>query len=229
MNLHPQAQLNHDLPTHKALTSRLLLQGRPQVCPHPGAGAAFRPESRGASVGVPGPGLPSHKGQDPQGSAPEGRSARATPPAGSCFPPRVGRRAPVSAGRVPSFPARHGRWAQAALRAGRARVRPEPESPLPSPHLSFPCRSTTSTKWQSASPRARREMRRDRRDGLGSLPPLHGARAGGGRRWGCVGVGTARPAAALPRPRPPGEPGSGGSRPGHAHCRLPRGEGQPRA
>ncbi|XP_025147632.3 uncharacterized protein LOC112586637 isoform X3 [Bubalus bubalis] len=43
-------------------------------------------------------------------------------------------------------------------------------------------------------------MRRDRRDGLGSLPPLHGARAGGGRRWGGVGVGTARPAAALPRP-----------------------------
>lgn len=31
---------------------------------------------------------------------------------------------------------------------------PEPESPLSSPHLSFPRRSTTSTKWQSAAPRA---------------------------------------------------------------------------
>ncbi|XP_043320106.1 serine/arginine repetitive matrix protein 3-like [Cervus canadensis] len=182
-------------------------RGDPKCAPTPGVGAAFRPESRGASVGVPGSGLPSHKGQDRQGSAPEGRSVRATPPAGSCFLPGEGRRAPISAGRAPSFPARRSRSAQAALRAGRARVRPEPESPLPSPHLSFPRRSTTSTKWQSASPRARGEMRSGRRDGLGGLPHstapergLGGGAAGAGGGWGWARPGPRPPSLALARP-----------------------------
>lgn len=82
---------------------------------------------------------------------------------------------------------------------GRPPGGPEPESPLPSPHLSFPRRSTTSTKWQSASPRA--EMRRGWRDGLGvpTPPAVNRDRAGGGQRGGHVPS-----AAALPRPPGPG-------------------------
>lgn len=109
----------------------------------------------------------------------------------------------------------------AARVSGQRAAAPEPESPLPSPHLSFPRRSTTSTKWQSASPRAGRDAPRP---------------AGRARR---APPSTAPKRGARPGPRPPSlaraRPGTGQrrepgrSRPGHAHCGLPRGEGQPRA
>lgn len=200
------------------------LQGQPQGCGH---GGAFRLESRGVSVGIR-PGLPPHKGQDPQRLSSHTALSSATPPAPAGWeggpgyapflraggltpsPLSLGRPGP---GRAPARPC-------ACLGGGRPPGGPEPESPLPSPHLSFPRRSTTGTKWQSAAPRAGRDAPRPA--GQARRPPRTAPSAGG----------TSRPAAALPRPGPPGprqrwEPGS--NRAGHAHCGLPPGEGQPRA
>ncbi|XP_055277546.1 translation initiation factor IF-2-like [Moschus berezovskii] len=101
----------------------------------------------------------------------------------------------------------------------RAGVPPAvPPSLLPSP------KHHQHQMAKRVSPRA--EMRRGRRDGLGGLPvstrPSGAAGAGvaGGGPGPGPGPGPRRP----PSPSPAGEPGSGGSRPGHAHCRLPRGE-----
>lgn len=120
----------------------------------------------------------------------------------------------TSPGRAPGRPC-------ACPGRGRSPGGPEPESPLPSPHLSFPRRSTTSTKWQSASPRAGRDAPRPA--GRARRRPPHRARAPGTR------PGPQPPGLALARRGPGQRREPARSRPGHAHCGLPPGEGQPRA
>lgn len=100
---------------------------------------------------------------------------------------------------------------------GRPRCVPELESPLSSPHLSFPRRSTTSTKWQSAAPRAGSAAPRPA-GRTGRLDPHRAERAAAAGALGAPAAGPHRPPSA--RTAPQAE---------HARCGLPPGEGQPRA
>lgn len=98
-------------------------------------------------------------------------------------------------------PPRPGR---ARVGAGRLRGGPDPESPLPSPHLSFPRTSATGTKWQSAAPRAGRDAP-GLRDCAAASPPTAPGRASGDR-----GARGPRPATAPP------PSARAGARAGHA-------------
>lgn len=89
---------------------------------------------------------------------------------------------------------------RACLGQGEGGLRgcPEPESPLSSPHLSFPRRSTTSTKWQSAAPRAGSAALRP----VGRTRPPRPQPCGASGRSRCTG-GPGPPACtALPPPAP---------------------------
>lgn len=102
-------------------------------------------------------------------------------------------------------------------RGGRPRCVPELESPLSSPHLSFPRRSTTSTKWQSAAPRAGSAAPRPA-GRTGRLAPHRAELAAAAGALGAPAAGPHRPPSARTAPQTE-----------HARCGLPPGEGQPRA
>ena len=148
------------------------------------------------------------KAEIPNGSAPQGL------PPGSATPPALGRseggeKAPIPVGRGSSSgpdPALSpGRPAQAALRAGRARVRAEGGRPGAGVPPAVPPSLLPSPKHHQHQMAKRLSPRRERcaaAGGTGSArPPLDGAQA----------RGTSRPAAALPRPSPPGNRAAAGA------------------
>lgn len=229
--MHPQAQLNHDLPTHKALTSRLLLQGRPQVCPHPRGGGCLQTRKQGRQCGCPGARTPISQRPGSSGLSPRRALSKSHAACWLLLPAPGGQEGPGFSGQGALLPS-----STRPMGPGRAPGRPRACPPgagvppaVPPSLLPLP-KHHQHQMAKRLSPRAQRDAPRP--PGRARQPPPSPRRPSGGRPALGVcggGHGPARPAAALPRPRPPGEPGSGGSRPGHAHCRLPRGEGQPRA
>lgn len=195
----------------------LLLQGQPWMCR---PGGALRPESRGAGVGAPGQDSHLTKASIPKGSAPEERLGSVT--ATGSGPGQGGGpgRAPFPAAGGAFLPAQLGSWsqrpaAQAVLRADRARVRAEggrpaarSRSPPCRPPIAPSLRSTTSTKWQSASPRSGRDAPRPAGRARRPPHPPPPPRGSSGRPGA---GGTSRAAAALPRPRPPGARAAAGA------------------
>lgn len=222
MNLHPQAQLDHDSAHSQGPHQQTAFTGGDPRCAHPREGLPSGRKQGAPVPGVPRPGLPSHKEPRSSGAQPP-ESAQQEPARWLLLPPQVGRRAPFS-GQGALLPSSAGRSGPRPRSGQAARVRPEPESPC-RPPISFPRpRAPPAPNGKRLSPRAERCCR-DRRDGLGGLPLSTAPERAAPARWGWVGVGTARPAAAATSPSPARGTRAAASRPEHAHCRLPRGEG----
>lgn len=178
--------------------------GRPQGCGH---GGAFRLESRGVSVGAR-PGLPPHKGQDPQRLSSHTALSSAPPPAPAGWEGGPGYAPFQRAGGLLPVPLALADLAQGVLRPGHVRVWVEGGRQA-ARSRSPPCRPPISPSLAEAPPApngkaplpAQGEMRRGRRDRLGAPPPPPRLAPG-----------------ARPGPRPPSlaqvrpGPGSGGSR-----------------
>lgn len=178
-DLHLRAPLNQ---LHIPLARPDLQGARPQTrwralatgaTPAVRAQGSRQPESRGASVGTR-PERPRHKGQDPQPLNSQRAVSSALPLSPAGWEGGQGKPRFQRAGGLPPSPLTLEPTGPARAPAGRGacpaeggRRRPGAGVPLAVPPSLLPSpRSTTSTKWQSAAPRAERCA--GRRDRLGA-------------------------------------------------------------